>query len=110
MQTFDFPVRHDANHTVQHRVLSANFGDGYIQRAGDGINTKTTSWDLSCTGSLSFIQQVQAFLDAQGGYKAFLWSPPGQAPAMFVCAGYKLQSKGAGIYAMAFTFEQTYHP
>lgn len=110
MELFDFPVRYDASHTAQHRVKIANFGDGYTQRAGDGLNTKTTSWDLSCTGPLNLIHQVQAFLDAHGGYKAFAWNPPGQPQALFTCETYKVQSKGAEIFTMSFTFEQTFHP
>lgn len=110
MEHFNFPVSYDASASIEHRVLEARFGDGYAQRAGDGLNTRKSTWDLSCTGSASFIEEVKAFIDAHGGYKAFTWSPRNHPPALFTCAGYKIRSRGAGIAALSFSFEQTYHP
>jgi phage-related protein len=59
------------------RVLKTEFGDGYGQRVGDGINTVRETWDLNW-GSLTPDEATNAdfFLRARGGYDAFLWTPP----------------------------------
>ena len=41
---------------VSHRALKAQFGDGYTQRAGDGINTRKEVWPLTFIGSKAEIE------------------------------------------------------
>lgn len=62
----------------KHRVLSAQFGDGYSQEAPDGINAAYDEW------SITYIPLTEAeratlwtALDAVGCWDYFTWQPPG---------------------------------
>ena len=47
IQTFEFPARVNAAGDMRFRVRKAQFGDGYAQVSGDGINPIVRSWDLT---------------------------------------------------------------
>ncbi len=44
IQTFEFPARVNAAGDMRFRVRKAQFGDGYAQVSGDGINPIVRSW------------------------------------------------------------------
>lgn len=70
------------------RVLKATFGDGYGQRAADGLNPVPRTFEVSWTGySNALIDEMDDFLEARGGHEAFNWTPPlGGGPAgQFTC-------------------------
>ena len=72
-----------ADGDVGHRRLEAKFGDGYMQVAGDGINTRTMVWNLKFERDQEVIYLVKDFLDRHAGVKPFYWQPPlgkGQVP------------------------------
>jgi phage-related protein len=87
MDTFQWIPDEGASAEVQPRLLSCQFGDGYGQDAGDGINTILPPWSLSFTGrSLSEALAIEAFLVKQAGATTFLWTPPGgSTPLKFRC-------------------------
>ena len=71
--------------SVQPRVLKAQFGDGYVQRSTDGINSISETW------TISFVNRTTAegdlileFLEARGGVEAFSWTPPYASSAIHV--------------------------
>lgn len=78
LPTFAPPVSPSVNSqkSVQPRVLKAAFGDGYAQRAADGLNSRPAAWDLRwdalCTADAD---TIEAFLVARGGFEAFWWTP-----------------------------------
>lgn len=90
------------------RTRSAQFGSGYMQEAGDGLNTETQSWDLTFTGDKKRIMAILAFLRSQGGYKAFTWSTPLDGPLFFKCRAYSPSPLGGIAWTLAATFEQTF--
>lgn len=96
--------------TVAQRILTAQFGDGYQQNAGDGINNKVQSWPLQFTGPKSRIDPIRAFLDAHKGYISFLWTPPLGVEGYYKATGYQMTAHGAGNYTLAATFEQVFKP
>jgi phage-related protein len=69
----------DAGKTTTFRTLRASFGDGYSQRAPDGINSRSDKWDIKW-GALtpSELQIVEAALDSVGGHGILLWTPIGE--------------------------------
>jgi phage-related protein len=69
----------DAGKTTTFRTLRASFGDGYSQRAPDGINARSDKWDIKW-GALtpSELQIVEAALDSVGGHGVLLWTPIGE--------------------------------
>lgn len=59
------------------RTLVAQFGDGYSQRAGDGLNAIGSTVTLNWV-NLTKVQAdaIEAFFAARGGYEAFLYAVP----------------------------------
>ena len=110
IQTFTWCPRLNAEADTTFRTRKAQFGDGYTQVAGDGLNPKSQKWTLSFTGDESYIGAIKAFLDAHQGTKAFLWKPPLEPLAMFRCDTYNPTALGAGKYTLDATFEQAFKP
>lgn len=78
--TFNFTPSKSFQKASKTRVLSAQFGDGYSQRIGDGINRITNTWTLSFTArSTEQADSIIEFLEARGGISAFNWTPPGES-------------------------------
>ena len=62
--------------TEQPRVQAVKFGDGYEQRAQDGINHLLRSYTLEFSGRPALIGQIAAFLREKSGVTAFQWLAP----------------------------------
>ena len=88
----------------------AQFGDGYSQATGDGINAKAQSWDVEFRGNAAQIADIKAFLDAHGGWKSFLWSPPLEPQGLYRCEEYTAVDRGANRYLLSATFVFTAKP
>lgn len=64
------------------RFLDVSFGDGYSQRAGDGLNTKTTNPQLTWSAlKLTQIDAIEAFFEARNGYEPFYYTLPDEGSA-----------------------------
>ena len=112
-ETFNFDLRLGATGDIDQRTWENDFGDGYTQAGGTGINTRSGNWDVSKTGYLtegSELRAVRDFLDRHEGYKSFTWTPPGGVPGQYRAKGYKLNAMGAGLFSLSATFKQTYKP
>ena len=69
------------------KLLQAEFGDGYRQRAQDGLNaralTYALSWDMAAASEAA---EIIRFFEDCGGVKAFVYTPPGETrQRRFVC-------------------------
>ena len=68
------------------RVLTANYGDGYVQDAGNGINTDLPVWTVRFSNrGYAEYSAIVAFLVALNPAVRFYWTPPGGAQALFKC-------------------------
>ena len=73
------------------RIRSAQFGDGFKQRAQDGMNADLRTRPLSfTTRTLAESQAIQAFLEAQGGTASFDYTHPGDISRKYVCETWKV--------------------
>lgn len=63
------------------RILETPFGDGYRQRAGDGINAIVDEWSLSWTVGAVDANTLTDFFEARGGHESFGWTPHGESVA-----------------------------
>ena len=112
-ETFSFDVRIGASGDIDQRNWENDFGDGYVQAGGTGINTKSESWDVSKVGYLtvgSELRKVRDFLDRHEGYKSFHWTPPGGVQGRYRAKGYKLSAQSVGVFNLTVTFKQVYTP
>lgn len=87
-QTFTWHPLENSRAQARFRIRKAQFGDGYAQRASDGLNPLAKPWDLRFRGRAGAIAPIRAFLDAHAGVTAFLWTPPGGAEGLYVCEEY----------------------
>lgn len=112
METFAWaPEQQNVAEEVQFRVLSAKFGDGFEQTAGDGINTRESSWPLTFFGREERIKEIRDFLDSHAGWQSFLWTPPGESEAVVVkCKAYSRPHGGGEAWRLSATFERGFRP
>ena len=112
LNTFTPAIPPDVGSSIsaQHRVNKAKFGDGYIQRSGDGINTKeeapTLNWSQLTSAEATAIIN---FLDGQKGYIAFNYTLPGEStPKKFTCEKYSRGYSPGAEYNVSAQLERVY--
>ena len=109
MERFTWVPDHDASEEDTPRVLLAQFGDGYEQRAADGINNITTAWDLQFTlRTRSEVTAMRDFLRARMGVEAFLWAPPGETDKTFKCDKWRRVLRTDTDSSFTATFKRVY--
>ena len=112
-ETFGFCTRVGAAGEVKQRTWENEFGDGYEQAGGTGINGRSEEWTHQAVGSLEGGQELRLmcdFLDRHEGYKPFLWTSPSGMHGRWKVNGYKLDPQGAGLFKISFTMKQTFTP
>lgn len=116
-QIFEWSPLVEYSGSPSFRTLSAQFGDGYTQEVGDGINTKMDSYSLSFRGEFAKIKAIMDFIDQHQGYIPFYWLPKDYCGEMllFVCKGYNKDNvshdgRPNGIWSLSCTFEQRHEP
>jgi phage-related protein len=110
MDTFNYQPTYSARLDEEPRILSSKFGDGYEQRAGDGINTIVQRWSVTFIRAYAEIDTIIGLFRGWDGRTPFLWTPPrGSGALQFIC---KKWSRGFGRKAdtLEATFEQNFDP
>jgi len=92
------------------RILTAQFGDGYKQVVGDGINNITQSWQLQFAGAQWDVQPVIEFIREHQGFKPFKWTPPLGEEGLYEATGLRINPKGNKTYSLSVTFTQRFEP
>lgn len=109
METFYFRPQ-SASLTEKPRLLVARYGDGYEQRAPDGLHAIQQTWQLTFIfkGSTRY-QAMTAFLRAHQGSAPFQWHPPGETrEQLFRCAEWTPQLEPGHVWRVQCTFEQVF--
>lgn len=83
MDTFQFQPDWGMQRSHKPDLKLLRFGDGYEQAAPKGLNHNLRTYSVTFTGSKARLDQIIAFLEKQGGYKAFLWTPYGGKQGKF---------------------------
>jgi len=73
--------------SVKARILKNEFGDGYSQRAADGLNNTPASWTLIWGGrTKADIDTLEAFFEGLGGWDTIEWTPEHESTEKkFIC-------------------------
>lgn len=89
------------------KVLTANFGDGYKQRVGDGINNVSETWELSW-GLLTLAQadNITDFFDARDGTDSFDWTTPDGDTKKFFTSSYGRTPVANNIFSVSARLEE----
>lgn len=69
----------NASGTAEFRIKELQFGDGYPQRAPDGIHVDLRSYNLEFKGDVKYIQDLDGFFTRHKGVKSFKWTAPDRA-------------------------------
>lgn len=95
---------------VEARVLKSDFGDGYVQKAGDGINSIRRTWPLTWSNITNAeAKTITDFLEAKGGYTPFYWTPPRTTtPLKWTCAAWTSFPNDANRMDVTATFIQDF--
>ena len=107
--TFSWKPLTNLTGTSNLRVKKAQFGDGYSQEAGDGINNESQSWPLTFSGSKAEMQPIADFIRAHHGYIGFYWTPLLGSQGLYKVTAFTL-NENAGVYTITATFEQKFAP
>lgn len=92
-------------------VCTAQFGDGYKQVSGAGLNDETLSYEFSFTGEPQTVRDIYAFL-RHHKTKSFSFTPPGGDLALWRVEADSLQrvTKSKTVETVSATFEQAFAP
>lgn len=110
MATFTFIPSSTSRISKRPRKRKLQFGNGYSQRAGDGINNIEEKWGLvfSVRSNLD-ADKISDFLEARGGHEAFNWTPPGGSSKKYLCELWtRTYSKALDMNQISTTFERVY--
>lgn len=123
MERFEYHTKAEQSGTTEWNVLQAAMGDGYVQRAGNGINTQMDTWNLTARGIWSEVAQsvcaqglgqdvkgILEFLGRHQGYKAFQWKAPDGTDAYWTCTSVAKLKDSPRVMSLSFTFVRTYVP
>lgn len=108
MSTFTWSPAPGATQTKSPRVKAAQFGDGYSQRVGDGINNNPRVWNLTFTRLTADIDAIDAFLTAHEDGASFDWTPPKGAAGKFICKSWSENVIFRTVQSITATFEEVY--
>ena len=94
------------------RIKTAQFGDGYEQRAPDGINHMAQVHELTFDQVDDLVaNDMIAFLRAQKGYLAFNYVPLHETVAQrVVCRKWSRSKSGIDESSIRARFEQVFEP
>lgn len=97
--------------TFTHRIRKAQFGNGYKQVSGDGLNPESQSWPVTMTGQQGDIIPVLNFMRAHT-VKSFIWTPPFGVPGLYRVVEDSIvpQPIGGNMMTVVATFEQSFAP
>lgn len=90
------------------RVKSIQFGNGYKQIYGDGINNNLEVWSIGFTVNDTNKQSIETFLNSSAGYIPFYWTAPenGSIQKMYLCTTWNVVPLGRNIYSITANFEE----
>ena len=109
MATFSYLLNYPAKLTREPALLSVQFGDGYRQDAGDGINTNLETWNLQASNLPEFVGiAIDAFLLDKGGYTSFTWTAPqtGATAKDYICKKWNISYNDEDEANFSAVFEE----
>ncbi|EMI5436644.1 phage tail protein [Proteus mirabilis] len=93
----------------KHRIKEVEFGDGYKQVAGDGINPESQTWPFSYMGLKDEVMPIFKFI-RQHTVKSFIWTPPFGEKGLYRVKADSISMipTSGGVMKLSATFEQAF--
>lgn len=110
MAEFTYTPDFGAQANYKPRVRIAQFGDGYEQRAAEGINARAQSWNLQFNNRTNTeAGNILTFLEARNAVEAFDWTPPNESTAIkVVCREWTKTIARSNLNSITATFQQVF--
>lgn len=107
MSTFTWIPDTGATMERQPRIRSVQFGDGYEQRAADGLNADMRKFSLTFSGrSAAEIAAIDTFLATQAGVSSFDYTHPGDTSRKYVCRTWRVIDVSYTVKTITAEFQQ----
>lgn len=107
MAEFIWIPEYEADVTVEPRVLSATFGEGYAQETEDGINAQVRKVSLTFADrDMAEAAAIHAFLRLH--HLAFDWTDPDGEPGRWKCPSWKRVWRPGNLRTVTATFEEVF--
>lgn len=107
MSDFYWVADYGLSEDSEPRVLKAQFGDGYSQRAADGLNSNMRKWRVRVAANPAVIDTLRDFLKAKGGHLSFTWTVPATTEEVrVVCTKWNRLYDSYGTHTMSCDFEE----
>ena len=91
------------------RVLKTDFGDGYSQRAADGINSLNREYSIEWVGSDTNIEALITHFEERAGYQSFTWTPAGESTSYkWTCEEWNRQHLTDDTQVLTASLKQVY--
>ena len=105
-------ISQSSNHTKKYNTIVTQYGDGYIQRASDGINTQKEVWNILYDNLTSAqVVTLQAFFDTVGMFGVIEWAPPNEVEKKWIIdpdSEINFQDKAGDISDVTFSLRRIY--
>ena len=97
-----------ANLDTEFKLRVAKFGDGYQQRAPDGINNVDDKWSLTFTRTADVIDQIHQFLLGKKNGESFTFTPPRGTEVRVICSKFSRTFSDRSTNRLTLTLERVY--
>ena len=106
--TFTYSPTIASQKSHEPRVNRVDFGNGYYQLVGDGINSNLEKWNLIFIVEDTEKQAIEDFFLNEGGYNYFNWTSDeaGAVQKQYICSSWNIQPMGASTYQISAIFEE----
>lgn len=108
VKTFKWRIERSVTPTLEYKVITSQFGDGYAQTSSDGINNLNESWSITTNAQTRDAKEIKAFFDEHKGVKSFLWTPPLGDLGLYTCADPSYVPQSTQLYVITGTFVRSY--
>ena len=100
----------DPEGSLSDQNIETQFGNGYTQSTGDGINTIRQIWPLKFEGQKADMEPIVNFIRDRQGRELFEWETPMGETGLFVAKDLKVRVGHWEVWRVSVTFEQRYAP
>lgn len=108
LDTFTWSPLNGPTADIKNRNTTVQYGDGYAQVSGDGINTETQSWPLTFKGVNADMKPILTFLRAKGEAQAFKWTNPLGEVGLYLSSDLKVTPLDFARMQITVTFVTAY--
>lgn len=106
--TFTYAADYGAEGDFTPDNNKAQFGDGYAQVVGKGINNLRRVYTLTFTQKPADIDAIMDFLKARNGADKFFWTPYRETQGLWLCPSWKRGITSYGLETVTATFEEQF--